>query len=235
MDIKSLASSSAGNAYIISDGKTTLLIDCGLPYKELNKRAGFIIPTIDACFISHEHKDHSVAISEILGAGIDTYVNQDMFRGLDLKNCHRAKICVTGDKITVGTFLVTPLAMKHDVLCLGFYIYSYETKERLFFAIDTFAIPFLPAKCDYLMIEINYQQEIIDRAVNSGKLDTAVRNRVMRSHHELNTALEWLKKVDKTKLRHIYIMHLSNGSANAEQVKKEVMKTTGVPTTVFKE
>ena len=235
MDIKSLASSSAGNAYIISDGKTTILIDCGLPYKELNKRAGFILPTIDACFISHEHKDHSTAISEILGAGIDTYVNQDMFRGLDLEKCHRAKICATGDKITVGTFLVTPLAMKHDILCLGFYIYSYETKERLFFAIDTFAIPFLPAKCDYLMIEINYQQEFIDRAVNSGKLETTVRNRVMRSHHELNTALEWLKKVDKSKLRHIYIMHLSGGNADAAQVKKEVMKITGVPTTVFKE
>lgn len=235
MDIKSLASSSAGNAYIISDGKTTILIDCGLPYKELNKRAGFILPTIDACFISHEHKDHSTAISEILGAGIDTYVNQDMFNHLNLKKHHRAKICGTGDKITVGTFIVTPLAMKHDVLCLGFYIYSHETKERLFFAIDTFAIPFLPAKCDYLMIEINYQQEIIDRAVNSGKLETTVRNRVMRSHHELNTALEWLKKVDKSKLRHIYIMHLSGGNADAAQVKKEVMKVTGVPTTIFDE
>ena len=235
MDIKSLASSSKGNAYLISDGKTTILIDCGLPYKELNKRAGFILPTIDACFISHEHKDHSTALNEILGAGIDTFVNGDMYRRLKLEKCHRAKICGTGDKIKVGTFLITPLAMKHDVLCLGFYIYSHETKERLFFAIDTFAIPFLPAKCDYIMLEINYQQEMIDALVNKGKIETSVRNRVMRSHHELNTALEWLKKVDKSRLRHIYVMHLSNGNANAAQVKQEVMKITGVPTTILDE
>ena len=47
--------------------------------------------------------------------------------------------------------------------------------------------------------------------------------------------LEWLKKVDKSRLRHIYVMHLSNRNANAQQVKRDVMKITGVPTTIFDE
>lgn len=56
MFIDAIASSSKGNAYVISDGKTTLLIECGFSMKELKRRTNFVIPSkIDACLISHEH------------------------------------------------------------------------------------------------------------------------------------------------------------------------------------
>ena len=56
MFIDILASSSKANSYMINDGKTAILIECGLSMKELKKRTNFKVPShIDACLISHEH------------------------------------------------------------------------------------------------------------------------------------------------------------------------------------
>ena len=41
MDIKILASSSAGNAYRISDGRTSLLLDAGIPIKAIQVGCDF--------------------------------------------------------------------------------------------------------------------------------------------------------------------------------------------------
>ena len=61
MTFTSLASSSRGNAYVVSDGETTLLLECGLTFKELPKRLGYGEAGITACLVSHEHQDHAKA------------------------------------------------------------------------------------------------------------------------------------------------------------------------------
>ena len=63
----SLISGSSGNATFISDGKTNLLIDCGMSGKKLKEalHAIDVLPeSIDALLITHEHIDHT------RGAGI---------------------------------------------------------------------------------------------------------------------------------------------------------------------
>ena len=63
----SLVSGSSGNCSLISDGKTTLLVDCGLSCKKLEEaleKAKVDPRDISAMLITHEHSDH------IKGAGI---------------------------------------------------------------------------------------------------------------------------------------------------------------------
>ena len=55
MKIDSLASSSHGNCYIISDNDTTILLECGVSYKKLLKLTGFEISRFAACLVSHSH------------------------------------------------------------------------------------------------------------------------------------------------------------------------------------
>ena len=65
MTFTSLASSSRGNAYVVSDGETTLLLECGLTFKELQKRLGYGVAGITACLVSHEHQDHAKAAAQM--------------------------------------------------------------------------------------------------------------------------------------------------------------------------
>jgi len=61
MFINVLGSGSAGNAIILSTGKSSILIDAGLSIKEIQKRINqlpFSVKKIDAIIISHEHNDH---------------------------------------------------------------------------------------------------------------------------------------------------------------------------------
>ncbi|MGD0830698.1 MAG: MBL fold metallo-hydrolase [Terracidiphilus sp.] len=56
-----LASGSKGNATVVSNGRTRLLVDCGLSCRELFRRmklAGEEPETLDAILITHEHSDH---------------------------------------------------------------------------------------------------------------------------------------------------------------------------------
>ena len=55
MQIEVLGSSSAGNAYIISDGESSLLLECGLPIRELQLKSNFRIAQMSGCLISHLH------------------------------------------------------------------------------------------------------------------------------------------------------------------------------------
>ena len=43
MRFEALASSSAGNAYIVEDGETRILLECGISHKKLLKLSGFAL------------------------------------------------------------------------------------------------------------------------------------------------------------------------------------------------
>jgi phosphoribosyl 1,2-cyclic phosphodiesterase len=55
IEIETLASGSTGNCYIVSDGKTKIMIECGITIKKIREKWGFKIHEISGCLISHEH------------------------------------------------------------------------------------------------------------------------------------------------------------------------------------
>ena len=56
MRLKCLGSSSAGNCYLLtSDNGETLILDCGIPIKEIKKGLNWQIRGIRGMIISHAH------------------------------------------------------------------------------------------------------------------------------------------------------------------------------------
>lgn len=56
MEIEVLGTGSSGNCYKISNGKFALLLECGLPFKVIQKKLNYkLTREIDACLITHEH------------------------------------------------------------------------------------------------------------------------------------------------------------------------------------
>jgi phosphoribosyl 1,2-cyclic phosphodiesterase len=53
--LKVIGSSSKGNSYVLRSDTGTLLIECGVPFKQIQKAVNFDISNIQGCLISHEH------------------------------------------------------------------------------------------------------------------------------------------------------------------------------------
>ena len=220
MEIKPLASSSKGNAYLITDGITTILIECGIPFKELKIKTKYVVPGgIDACLVSHLHNDHAKSLKDLLNAGVDCYALEETFETKSIKEHHRAKEIEFNKMFTIGTLTVVPLEMKHDVPCVGFYIHSTVTNEYLLFATDTYLIKAKPAMVNYIMIEANYDVDLVE--------DDSLRERLIKSHMSIETTVQYLKSIDLQNVKKIYLMHLSSRHSNEEDFKKRVQAATG--------
>lgn len=77
MRFASLGSGSRGNATLISQGKTTILVDCGFSARETEKRLrriGLTSSDLTAILVTHEHADHiggvRVLFAEIQYSGL---------------------------------------------------------------------------------------------------------------------------------------------------------------------
>lgn len=232
MNIDVLASSSAGNAYIVSDGKTKLLIECGIPFKELQKLSKFTLSKCLGCIISHEHQDHSKAWKDVSWY-MPVYMLNETAAELGALP-YQYKPVVFLNTFTVGTFDILPIPAKHDVPCAAYIVQSQVTGERLLFATDYMYLEHNIQQANYALIEVNYQQKYIDEAVNNGKIDIAARRRIMRSHAELQTAIKILQGLDNTKLKAVYVAHMSDRNCNADEVKEEIQKAIGKPVYICK-
>ena len=232
MQIEVLGSSSAGNVYLISDNNTSILLECGLPLREMQIKSNFKVNEVDACFISHEHADHSKAVKDLLKSAIDVYALPETLSALNVADHYRTHEVEPLKPITVNTFEIMPITMFHDCPCVGYMVHSKNTGERLFFATDTYKITVNPQSVDYLIIEINYQKEIVNNLVNDGKLESSVRARLLFSHYELSKALNWLKRIDKSRLKRIYVAHLSSRNSNESEIKNTLIENFGIPITI---
>lgn len=234
MNIEVLASGSDGNAYLVSDGTTHLLIECGIPFQELKEKTNFFEVLPDACLVSHSHNDHACSVDQVQNIGIPVYMSENTKN--ELKDKITTDIMIhtikNKERFTVGTFEILPLKMNHDVYCLGFLITSKALNEKLFFATDTYYIEYIIPSCDYIMVEANYDVNIMNERIMKGAHDLVSKERLVRSHMEINSTLRWLSGNDLTKTKRIYLLHLSNGSSNESEFKRKIVESTGIPCTI---
>lgn len=233
LTIKSLASSSAGNCYIVDDGQTKILIECGIAIKRIRRALDFNLSSVYGCLVSHFHADHSKAAKDIMRAGIDCYMSQGTIDGLGLTD-HRVKQIEHKKQFKVGTWTIMPFNTIHDCPgSLGFLLASGD--HRVLFATDTAYIPNKFNGLSHMMIECNYQKEILEDNIDRGVISIPQKNRLLFSHFELSNVLGFLEKTDRSKLKAVYLLHLSTVNSNAAEIKHAVMALTGVPVYVAKE
>lgn len=233
MEIKVLASSSDGNAYTVSDGQTTILLECGLPIGELKRKLDFKLP--DACLVTHNHQDHAKSVKLLYRLGIPLYMNRETAEEINEGSVEmflRLNKMRHLSREQIGTFSVLALEMHHDVPCLGFLLTSTVLKESVFFATDTCHIPYRLPPTEYIMVEANYDIDLVNNRIMHGHLPFAMKDRLTRSHMEIDDTLAWLRLQNLTKTKRIYLLHLSHGSSNAAEFKRRVQEQTGIPTTI---
>lgn len=227
MDIKVLASGSSGNAYRISDGKTSLLLDAGIPLKAIQVGLNFKVSQIQGCFVTHSHQDHSKAAKDLMRLGVDIYTSQGTIDACGLTG-HRIKRIKGLAEIKVGTFKILPFDVQHDAPePLGFLFESTKTGDKLLYFTDTYYLKYKFEGLTHIMGECNYSKEALQESIDSGYIPMELAPRIIKSHMSLEHFIDLLKANDLSKVRQIYLLHLSDNNSDEEAFKKAVQKATG--------
>lgn len=213
----SLVSGSSGNAALISDGKTTLLADCGLSCKRLEEallKAKINPNDIDAVLITHEHSDH------IKGAGVvsrkyslPVFATEKTHAcmgslGIDDKNI---RFVTPDNDFEIGTIGIRPFSIPHDAADPVAYNFFFGEK-KLSLATD------IGVMNDYVMehltgslavlLESNHDIDML----KNGRYPAVLKRRILSETGHLSNAdaAKTVLKLIKGGTQHIMLGHLSN-------------------------
>lgn len=234
MQIEVLGTGSAGNCYKLEIGRATLLLECGLPFKVIQRKLDFKLSDIDACLVTHEHMDHAKAVKDLMKAGVDCYMTEGTAEALGVRG-HRLNAFRKDDKGQgycrkfFSDIQILPFEAAHDVKePVSYFIKTRDRKESLVFVTDSAYLKYKIPDCDVLMIECNYVKSVLDKQVEDGKLNTSLRKRIVKNHLSLETLVEALKVADLKRLKKIYLLHLSDSNSDEELIKRTIQEITGV-------
>ena len=209
MKFEALASSSAGNAYVVSDQETHILLECGISHSKLQKLSGFSLSEFQACLVSHEHKDHAKAVEELISRGMAVYMSPGTAEALETEG---AELIEDRSQFNVGSLDIVPFTTFHDARePLGFLIKSRRDGDVLAFATDTVNLRYKFPGLNILAIEANYDKNILERCE---KMPEKVRYRIANAHMEIDTLCDYLRSLDLSQCREIHLLHLSDATSH---------------------
>ena len=200
MVLKVLGSGSSGNCYILESDTEVLIIEAGMPLKEVKIALGFNIKKIAGVVACHSHKDHS------------GYVDQ--YRGI----CPIYKPYeVVASNERMGNFFIKAFHLVHDVECYGFYI-QHPDIGSLIYASDTEYIKYRFKNINHILVEANYNDNLVER-------DAVNREHVLRGHMSLQTTLDFISTNDNPALRNVVLLHLSASNSDADYFLQKIKET----------
>lgn len=209
MQFKSFASGSSGNLYDLSDGHTSIIIEAGLPFREMQRLLPKSTTEYDACLISHEHGDHcnKKSAMELVTRGVSVMYGGPLQDGL-----------------TIGTIRIKSFEVKHDMPNWGYMFRSTTDGETCVFIIDTFYSPIVPDFSPTIAaIECNYARDLMQPG-------DSINDRLFASHMSLDQCIATLKAWDLSGTREIHLLHMSDSRSDEARFIREVEEATGIPT-----
>lgn len=224
-------SNSHGNGYLLeaTDGEQ-LLIEAGRPLKEFSKYGNLKRSRARGMLISHEHGqltkgDHCKYAKDFIKAGIDVYSCNSVAD--KIPGVNRVK---EGETYNIGKFRVTPFEVKHDCEDYGYIIYHPEYGS-IFFASDCYNLRNAIRGCKCYLMECNYEDGLLDKAVAEGKTARSQADRVRLSHMSLAHSIEYLNECyAANSANQIILIHGSARHLNPIIAVNKFQQVIGVPT-----
>lgn len=230
MKLKVLGSSSRGNSYMLETDSQVLVIEAGIRLSEVKKAIGFDVSKIIGCLITHEHGDHAAHVHDFTRAAIDVYCSRGTASRFNAS--HRLHKVKSGEMLRIGDFKVLPFDVVHDAAEPFGFLINHPESGNILFLTDTFYSEFTFTGLNNIILEVNYDLNILEKNIESGRLNPSIRNRIVTSHMSLQTAIDLLHANDLSQVNNIVLIHLSDGNSHADNFKTEIERTTGKTVTV---
>lgn len=222
-----LGSSSKGNSYLFEDSYSCIVVEAGVKLIEVKKALNFNVSKVCGCIVTHEHKDHSKYVGEYLKNGIKCYTSAGTIKALGIESMYLQGIAPL-KTVNIGGWRILPFETKHD--CSEPYGYLINNKEcgTVLFATDTYYLPNTFKSLNHVLIECNYDKDILNR----NNANESLKKRLLSSHMSIDTCINALKANDLSDVENIVLIHLSDNNSNAKEFKSRVERATGVPTKI---
>lgn len=245
----SLSSGSCGNCYYLGHENAGLLIDAGIPVRNIQKvlrENGLAFERIFGLLVTHDHTDHirsAGSIGELYH--IPVYATREIHSGMQRNYGMQKKLSAASIRhlerdveVTIpGTdFRVTPFTVPHDSTDnVGYYIEVGEGEKTIRFCLVTDAghvtsdIRHYLSKADHIVIESNHD---VDMLMN-GPYPIYLKRRVRGEGGHLSNAEcgELLHDIYHPSLRHVFLCHLSDENNDpdiAYRTASKVLASEGV-------
>lgn len=215
MKLKTLGTGSSGNCHLlIADNGETLILDCGIPIKEIKRGLGWNVEKVSGCVVTHSHTDHSKSLNDLEHIGIPVFAP------------YRNDIGVTfGGMWKARAFDLTDLNGEYSHTngdgspcpCYGFLI-EHPKMGRLLYLTDAEFCKWRFHNVNHILIGVNYDPEIISN-------DNAKANHVIRGHMSIGTACEFAKACYTKQLQNVVMCHLSTDNSDKDIFIEKMQKT----------
>lgn len=217
MLIKCMGSSSDGNGYalIVNDG--ILLMECGVPSKEMLQTIDYKTSKVVGCLLSHGHRDHAGYIKGYMKYGIDVYCSDEVSSDIQTIYGEKTKSMQRMRRYCIGNFKVIAFGVPHnETECDGFLI-EHEEFGKLLFITDAEYCPydFSKIEINHALIECNYSKDYLVK-------DLENYGHVLSGHMELETCKRLIQTINSPTLRSVGLLHLSLQNGNPERFREEV-------------
>lgn len=228
MELHVIESGSSGNCYIIGNKEEAIIIDPGVHINIIKKAMDFKNRHVQGCLMSHEHDDHSMSVEKLMQLGINCYSSAGTWKALGItkRYDHRRKTMKAINTYRLGNFLVMPFPVKHR--CedpFGFLIFHKET-GKILFATDTCHIPYAFKHVKHILIECNYDLDLVNKKIESGAMDPVVKFQLLDSHMNTDTLKDYFKLIDFKHVINVVLIHMSQGNINPEKLIVELSALT---------
>ncbi|MEE9252819.1 MAG: MBL fold metallo-hydrolase [Thermodesulfobacteriota bacterium] len=216
MKFCTLASGSSGNSLYIDTGRTKILVDAGISPRKLSlrlKKIGTEIGEIDSVIVTHEHADHSSAITNLPNPVYVASSTRSLWDGKvgDLREFDSAS------EFEINDITVTPFSVSHDALDpVCFTIEAGE--KKLGVATDVGCVTALLRErlrgSNALVIEFNHDERLLSYSPYPWELKQRIKGRL--GHLSNNEAAGLLRSLLHGGLSYVVLAHMSkvNNSEN---------------------
>lgn len=234
MRIVSLASGSAGNAYLVESQGAGLLIDCGISHRELKKRlesVGFQMDCICGAVFTHEHFDHVKGVETFHKRHPQVPLFANFMTAEAIEAVHPALggafgIFENGMPFSAGPFCVAGFSIPHDVCDPVGYVVKADGKVY-FHATDIGSpldsIGVKLSLADAATLESNHDPVLLETSDRAAPLKARIRG--PRGHLCNADAAGLVRRFASPRLHHISLAHLSR-ECNEPHLAESAMRQT---------
>ena len=221
MEFIVICSSSKGNCYLLKNEKECLILECGISFKEVKKMLDFDLSNVVGCLVTHEHSDDCKYIKQVVDSGIYVYMSAGTGQAINIKS-HRINIVEAFNTFVIGGFTIMPFDVKHDAYEPFGYVIHHKDTGSILFVSDTVYVEYSFKNIAHILVECNYSINILNEKV----VDEKLKNRIIRSHFEINNVMEFVKANLNPKLKNVVLLHLSEDNSNHKEFKKAMEGVT---------